>query len=555
MAFDGNLIHHLVNEWNDLLVSGRIQKIYQISRFDVLFVVHANKQKHQLFVSSSPRYARCYVSRRSFDMPSFPPAFGMFLRKQLEGGILRSISQHQRDRVIDLTIEKYNELGDLAQKHLILEMMGRYSNIVVTDPDYVILDAIKHNVNFDSDDRTLFPGARYLFPPTDQIDPSDDDALRAVLANPDNWTERALQQRLMGFSPQAIKEIFFRRDVEGTAPYDTILHLMNDKHPVWFHGTKDKFYATDLHHIRGDRTAYKSVNELLDDFYHERDKIDLVTQYAKDLKTFLKTRIQRNQNKIDKLVQQQQDTAQMDEHRLHGELIQANLHEIKKGMTKLDCVNYYTNEPLTIPLDPLLTPIENSERCFKRYKKLKHSIPHIERQIALAKQELAYFQELDSQLDYASLQDIEEIRDELIDAKYLHGKRRKQKKKAPKFDTYQDDSGIRILVGKNNLQNEHLTHKTARGSDVWFHVQNAPGSHVVVQAPQPLEEPTIRLAAHLAAYFSSQRQSSSVAVDYTDVRHVKKIPGHVGSFVRYTNQKTIYIDPDEAIVTAAKTNR
>ena len=547
MSFDGNIIHHLVQEWNEQIQNGRIQKIYQLSRFDLLFVVHTNKEKHQLLVSSSPRYARAYLSKRNYDVPSYPPTFGMFLRKQLEGGVITNITQTAHDRVITITIDKRNEFGDIAPRHLILEMMGRYSNVIVTNEDFVIQDAIKHSVNFESNDRTIFPGATYQLPETDKINPYDQTALLDYLSNPDNLNYKSLLSGLMGFSPMAIKEILYRYNHQEslTDIFHTFLHT---KSPTWIKGDKEQFYHIDLSHVEGDKIPYDTVNELLDDFYHERDKIDMVTQYAKDLKTFIKNRITRNLTKLDKLAQQHSDTAKMEDYRLQGELLQANLYQMIKGMTSITVLNYYTDTEQTIELDPTKSPVKNSESYFKKYKKLKQSIPHINAQIKEAQSELEFFYELESQLDYASLKDIEEIREELIEKKYLNGTSKIKRKRRPNIDTYMDDRGIEILVGKNNLQNEYLTHQLAKHNDVWFHIQNAPGSHVIVKHPLPLEETTIRLAAGLAAYHSKGRDSSSVPIDYTEVRHVKKIPGKVGSFVRYTNQKTIYIDPDEQIV-------
>jgi predicted ribosome quality control (RQC) complex YloA/Tae2 family protein len=551
MSFDGNIIHHLVTEWNETLDRGRIQKIYQLSRFDLLFVIRANRIKHQLFLSASPRYARAYLSDKRYDTPSNPPTFGMFLRKQLEGGILTSIAQKDNDRVIMIDIEKRNEFGDLTHKKLILEMMGRYSNIIVTSEDGTILEAIKHSVNFESNDRTIFPGAIYQYPPTDKINPYQKDAFQTVIANPENLSYHGLLSHLQGCSPLIVKELLYR--YEQKTELEVIFdQVFESKEPTWITGKKEYFYHIPLLHVEGTKTSFDTVNELLDAFYYERDKKDIVTQYAKDLTTFVKNRISRNLTKIDKLSNQLEDTKKMEDYRIKGELLQANLYQIEKKTSSFTTVNYYNNEEITIELDPTLSPVKNSEQYFKRYKKLKGSIPHIKRQINDAKKELEYFFELESQLDYASLQDIEEIREELIDKKYLHGKTKRKRKGKPNIDSYKDDLGVDILVGKNNLQNEYLTHKVAKHNDVFFHVQNAPGSHVIVKHPLPLEEETIRLAAQLAAYHSKQRLSSSVPVDYTEVRYVKKIPGKVGSFVRYTNQKTIYIDPDESLIIAKK---
>ncbi|QMS85553.1 Rqc2 family fibronectin-binding protein [Candidatus Xianfuyuplasma coldseepsis] len=552
MSFDGNIIRHLVDEWKQVLLEGRVQKIYQISRFDLLFIIHQNRKKHQFLISSSPRYARSYISTRNYDKPESPPTFCMFLRKQLIGGIIRDIQQFEHDRVIVFSIEKRNELGDLTTKQMILEMMGRYSNIIVTNEDGKILEAIKHSLPFDTENRTIFPGAIYETPSSTKINPYDSEKLHKFLSNPENINYRTLLQNIMGFSPLAIHEVLYRFETEQQSLHDIFQTILTTSNPTMITAKKDQFYHIDLHHVKGIRTHYNSVNELLDDFYVDRDKVDMVKQYAKELTTFVKNSIHRLQHKIDKLAIDLEQTKTMDEYRIKGELIQANLHHLQKGEDHIECLNYYTNEIVVIPLDPTKTPVQNSAQYFKKYKKMKTSIPYIKRQIASAHKELEYFMELESQFDYASLRDIAEIKDELIDKKYLRGHRSKQKRNKPNFDTYIDASGIEIIVGKNNLQNALITHKLAKHNDVWFHVQNAPGSHVIVRQSLPLEEGTIRTAANLAAYYSKMRQSSSVAVDYTEVRNIKKIPGKTANFVTYKNQKTIYIDPDEQLILALK---
>ncbi len=548
MSFDGNIIRRLTIEWNDRLTGGRINKIYQINKHDLLFLVHQGGSKHQLLISTSPSYARTYITNDDYEKPDHPPTFGMFLRKQLDGGILRAITQVAHDRVIDIQIDKRNELGDLTHKHLILEMMGRYSNIIVTDDTYKILEAIKHNMPFDGNERTIFPGAIYEPPATTKFDPYDNDMLNAFLADPTNYEFGVMMDQIMGFSPIIVKEILHRFQTNDTPIRDVFEDILHNTNPTIVHAKRDRFSHIDLTHVSGERETFDSVNEMLDAFYHERDQIDVIKQHSKDVTTFTKNYINRLQNKIDKLNNDLQNAADRDQYRVYGELIQANVHQIHKGDTTLDTINYYTNEPVSIPLDNKLTPIQNSEKYFKRYKKMKASIPHIKKQIKEASRELDFFYDIESQFDYATLKDIEEIKQELADKKYLRIKPVKKRKQTPNYDTYKDDDGVTILVGKNHLQNEYLTHQLARHNDVWFHVQNAPGSHVIVRHPFPLSETTIRTAALLAAYHSKMRQSSSVPVDYTMVRHVKKIPGRHPSFVRYTDQKTIYIDPsDEAI--------
>lgn len=545
MSFDGNIVKHLVNEWNQSLTSGRIIKIYQISRFDLLFIINTHQKKVQFLISSSPSYARCYLSEMNYEKPDHPPTFCMFLRKQLEGGIIQNITQIEHDRIIIFDIEKRNELGDLASKKLILEMMGRYSNIIVTDSEFKILEAIKHSMPFDDTNRTLFPGALYTTPEINKLNPLQTDVLHQFLDNPEHITYPSILNNIMGLSPQTVKEIMYQFEIKQI-PIQEVFHtLLHTKQPTHIFGKKEEFYSVDLEHIPGERKTYETVNELLDRYYFERDKIDIIKQYAKDTTKFVKNYINRLQNKLDKLSLDRQKTSTMDDFKIKGELIQANIHNIQKGDSSLVCTNYYNNQEITIALDNRLSAIKNSEKYFKKYKKLKTSIPYIDEQIQSAKDELDYFYEIDAQFEYATLKDMEEIKDELSQYNYVKSSVTKRKKHKPNIDTYIDEDGITILVGKNNLQNQYITHQLAKHNEIWFHVKDAPGSHVVVKQSFPVSETTIRTAAMLAAYYSKMRHSSSVPVDYTEVRHIKKIPGKPGNFVTYKNHKTIYIDPEE----------
>lgn len=549
MSLDGNMIRHLTKEFKEVFETGRINKIYQTSKYDLLFLINTKEGRKQLLISSSPSYARIHITEKKYEKPNLPPTFCMFLRKQLLNGIVKDITQKENDRIIVFTIEKRNELGDLSSRLLILEIMGRHSNIIITDNQYKILEAIKHNMPFDGPDRTIFPGAIYEFPTTDQVNPYEDESFNTFINNPENHNTKAIQSGLMGFSPLIAKEIMFRSEHSSSSIEEITGGIKEEFNPTLITSKKDFFYFTDITYIEGERMHFKSVNELLERYYYDRDQIDIVKQKSKDLVKFIRNGINRINHKLDKLNKDLTNTDKRDKFRVSGELIQANIHLIKKGDTTLTCINYYTNEEVTITLDNKLTPIKNSEKFFKKYKKFKNSIPHINHQIKLAQIERKYFFQLEQQIENASLKDIEEIKDELVEKKYLKGKQNiKKRKKKLNYETYKDELGIEIIVGKNNKQNEYVTHKLAKHNEVWFHTKDAPGSHVLVRAMFPLEETTIRTAAQLAAYNSKMKHSSSVAVDYVEVRYIKKVPGHINSFVTYKNQKTIFIDPNEEFI-------
>ncbi len=549
MSLDGNIVRHLTKEFNEILITGRIIKIYQLSKYDLLLNINTKQGKKQLLISSSPNYSRIHLTEMKYEKPNTPPAFCMFLRKHLEGGIINTIYQKGNDRVIVFEIKKRNELGDLSIKNLIVEVMGRHSNLIITSNDFKIMESIKHQMPFDGNERTLFPGAIYEFPYTDKINPYNETKRNIFLDNPDNINYQKILSNFMGFSPLITAEIMYRFE-NSVLPIKTIFsNILSERNPVLISSKRDHFYFTDIKNKKGDRLNFDNVNKVVDRYYYDRDTIDIIKQKSKDTVKFIKNYISRLDNKIDKLNTDLRGTEKRDSFRIKGELIQTNLHTINKGDNTLTCNNYYSNEEITIELNNKLSPIENSKKYFKRYKKMKMSIPHINRQIAKAKLELRYFNQLMHQIDNASLKDIEEIKDELVDKKYIKRSFKfKRKKTKPNFETYYDDLGIEILVGKNNLQNSHITHKLAKHNEIWFHVKGAPGSHVVTRKTFPLEEETIRTAAQLAAHFSKMKTSGSVPVDYLEVRYIKKVPGKINSFVTYKNNKTIYIDPDENFI-------
>lgn len=549
MSLDGNIIRHVTNEMNETLTTGRIVKIYQISKYDLLFNIHSKGEKHQLLISSSPNYARIHLTEMKYEKPDNPPTFCMFLRKQFEGGIIKSVVQKDNDRVVIITVERRNEIGDLQDKNLIIEVMGRYSNIIVTDNDFKILESIKHQMPFDGTDRTVFPGATYEFPTNNQMNPYIDTDLYKFISETTTENFHENYNKLMGFSPLINKEIIHRLDNSTESLEHVIKTIINEYKPVLITNKKDHFYFTDITYIEGNRKYFTSVNRLLDYYFFNRDRVDVIKQYSKNLIKFTKSHRAKLVNKIDKLSKDLHDTKNMDEIRIKGELIQANLYNIRKGDSELKCMNYYTDQEVIIDLDIKLTPVQNLDKYFKKFKKVKASIPHIENQIMDAKMELRYIDQISSQIENASLKDIEEIKNELMNRKLIKRTIISKKRNAkPNFETFYDELGTEILVGKNNLQNQYITHKLAKHNDVWFHVKEATGSHVVSRHPFPLDETTIRTCAQLAAYYSSYKESSSVPVDYVEVRYIKKVPGKINSFVTYTNHKTIYIDPDEDFI-------
>lgn len=556
MSYDGVVLHHIIEELKNKLTTGRITKIYQLNQYDLLFHIYANNEKHQLFFSASPNYARMHLTTMPQDKPKSPPNFCMFLRKHLEGGIIENIEQKENDRVAIFDIKKRDELGDLVIKKIVYEATGRHSNFIITDNDFKVLEAIKHVMPFDDAARTVYPSSFYVFPETNQINPFRLTYQEDFFNDPNNFTDKKIRQTFMGFSPLIASEIIYLFEHENQSMKEALKSVTTKKEPLIIRDEKDIFYAFNLQHKEGTQDIYNSINECVDRFYFKRDQINQLKQQSKDVIKFIDHKIDKLDDKIDKLSNDLNKTNDLSSFRKKGELIIANLHKMKKGDKTLNCHDYYDDEEITIPLDETKTPIQNSERYFKQYKKRKASIPHLEKQIKLAKKERAYFENLQHQIKHATAKDVEEIKEELIHYKYMKSsKQKKQMKSKPNFEKFIDDDGIEILVGKNNLQNDYITNKLAKYNEVWFHVQNAPGSHVLVRQSFPLSETTIRTAAMLASYFSSLRDSSSVPVDYCEARYIKKIKGKMNSNVIYSNQKTIYIDPEESFVIELRENK
>ena len=549
MSYDGVTLHHILQELKSTLTTGRITKIYQLNNYDLLFFIYAQNNKHQLFVSASPNYARMHLTTMPQERPQNPPNFCMFLRKHLEGGLIEEITQHENDRVAIIDVRKRDELGDIVTKKVIYEATGRHSNLIITDEQFKILEAIKHVMPFEDASRTVYPGATYQFPKTDQINPFTLTYKEDFFEDPNNFTNKIIRQTFMGFSPLVAKEVVYRFEEKKESMKEAIKYVTTSYNPSIIKGKKDVFYAFDLEHIEGTRETFPTMNQCVDRFYYKRDQINQLKQQSKDVIKFIDHKIEKLNDKIDKLSNDLSKTSNLEDIRKKGELIIANLHQMNKGDTSLTCHDYYEDKEVTIQLDETKTPVQNSERYFKKYKKRKASIPHLNKQIKLAKKERSYFENLQHQIAHATSKDVEEIKEELIHYKYMKASKSKKKMKTkPNYEKFVTKDGVEILVGKNNLQNDYITNKLAKYNEVWFHVQNAPGSHVLVRKAFPLSEDTIRTAAMLASYFSSLRDSSSVPVDYCEARYIKKIKGKMNSNVIYSNQKTIYIDPEESFV-------
>ncbi len=561
MAYDGLMTYRVVKELQPL-VGGRINKVHQPYALDLMIQVRSNRQSVSLLVSANAMYARLQLTDTPIKNPQEPPMFCMMLRKHIEGGFITAIEQVGRDRVIVFSIRSRNELGDEENKRVYVELMGRHSNVVLTNEDGKILDAIKHLPPSQNTYRTIMPGSEYILPPAQEK--SDPLTEREAGLKRIDWNAGMLDKQLVahfsGMSPQIAQEIMYRAKTPNRtnleAAFDSVMADLDGAYVFQqLASGKERFSPIAL--TSGDIVSeerYDSSREVLDRFYYEKANRDRVKQQAHDVERLLKSELERNQLKRKRLLEDMKATERSDELQKYGELLTTYLFQLEKGMKVAHVVDYYDEDGamIDIPLDPLKTPNENAQRYYKKYNKLKVAKIEVQKQIELNETEISYLETLVAQLDVAAPRDIVEIREELAEGGYIRQKRQKKKQTAKvALEGYTSSTGVEFYVGKNNTQNDYLTFKFARRDEVWLHVKDIPGSHVIIRSTEP-DETTLLEAATVAAYFSKARASSGVPVDYTKARYVKKPSGAKPGFVIYTDQQTVYVTPDEQLVKSLK---
>ncbi len=563
MSFDGLFTRAVSHELSELLKGGRINKIHQPFKNEILMVIRAGGSNYKILLSAHPSYARVQMTSEQYENPSEPPMFCMLLRKHLEGYIIEDIRQEGLDRMIIFEVKGRNEIGDLSYKQLIIEVMGRHSNIILVDKSRnMILDSIKHVSFAINTHRAVQPGQEYILPPKqDKADPfaaKEEDVLRLIDFNA-GMLDKQLVAQFAGISPLAAKEIVHQAGLanRSTLPKAFVSFIEKAKNHQYLPTIitakgKEHFYLFPLEHLQGEKKSYQTTGELLDRFYFGKAERDRVKQQANDLERFIVNEKEKNAKKIEKLKQTLVEAKNARKFQLYGELLTANLYAIQKGIKEVSVINYYDEEnaSITIPLDPRKTPSENAQKFFTRYQKAKNALEIVKKQIEHAQQELVYFETLQQQLEAAAPKDIQEIREELAEGGYIRQRQKKGPKKAQAkiiLERYLSFDGTEILVGKNNKQNDYLTTKAAARDDIWLHTKDIPGSHVVIRSKEPSRE-TLLEAANLAAYFSKARQSSSVPVDFTQIRHVKKPSGAKPGYVIYEQQQTLYVTPGEELI-------
>ena len=572
MAFDGITIAAMVKELNDYLAGGRINKIAQPETDELLLTCRGPKGNCRLLLSASASLPLIYFTEKNKPSPLTAPNFCMLLRKHLSSARFLSITQPSLERVIRFELEHLNELGDLCRKYLIIEIMGKHSNIIFCDEDYKILDSIKHVSSNMSSVREVLPGRQYFIPQTqEKLNPwnlTEETFHTQVLGKP-TQIARALYTSLTGISPVMAHEICTRASLDGDEPTETLdenskLHLygtlnrildqvkegdfhpniiFRDQIPVEYSVLPMSQYQTG-HTTKG----YPSVSSMLEQYYAQKNIVTRIRQKSSDLRRIVQTALERNSKKYSLQLKQLKDTGKKEKYKVYGELINTYGYGLEDGCKSFQALNYYTNEEIAVPLDPSLSPQANAKKYFEKYAKLKRTEDALTTQIAETKEEIQHLESISASLDIAlNESDLVQIKEELTQYGYIKkhsiGKKKTSVKSKPFH--YLSSDGYHIYVGKNNYQNDELTFKFATGNDWWFHAKGTAGSHVIVKSSdEELPDRVFEEAGSLAAYYSKGRTAPKVEIDYIQKKHVKKPNGSKPGFVVYYTNYSLMAVPD-----------
>jgi predicted ribosome quality control (RQC) complex YloA/Tae2 family protein len=566
MPFDGIVTRAVTEELNNELTPGKITKIYQPTSTELVFTIRSHGKNHSLLFSIHPTYARFHITEEAFQNPREAPMFCMVLRKHLMGAQLKEIKQYGMERIVTFHVQARNEIGDISDKTLIVELMGKHSNVMLVNDEEMIYDSLKHISMSQNRHRTILPGNTYMLPPMqNKLDPLEIDGEQFIRKLDFNAgkLEGQIVNHFVGFSPFISKEIVSRAKLGKVSLYmEKFLEIQNliqshNYEPAIYRDDKENFHVIPITFLSGEIETFSSASIMLDQFFSGKAERDRVKQQTKDLHRFIKNEKDKNVRKMKKHRQTLKKAENKDYYQKMGELLTAHMHLVSLGDTQVKVTDYYDPEQseLTIDLNPNKTPSENAQSYYKTYQKLKTSKNIIEKEIIRTNREITYLEQLQQQIEVANMEDIEEIREELREEGYLKKqvkqKKGKNKPKKPVPENYTASDGTAILVGKNNKQNEYVTTKLAHKEDTWLHTKDIPGSHVIIRSSDPSEE-TLMEAAVIAAYYSKSQQSSSVPVDYTKIKHVRKPNGAKPGYVIYDNQKTIFVTPERKTVDLLK---
>lgn len=577
MAFDGITIANIVKELNDALKGGRIYKIAQPETDELLITVKNNSNQYRLLLSADASLPLIYLTSKNKQSPLTAPGFCMLLRKHLQNARILNITQPGLERIVQIRMEHLNEMGDICQKILIVEIMGKHSNIIFCNEEGMIIDSIKHISGMVSSVREVLPGREYFIPKTQDktdpfslIDPNRQQAKEEfkyrMLSFP-MPIYKALYTAFTGFSPIMAQELCFRSGIDGDMPANVLedalseklyLHLTDllgqisngafEPNIIYDKKTPIEFAAFPLS-IYEDKnnTCFSTISEVLEHYYEEKNTLTRIRQKSADLRRIVQTALERNVKKYDLQLRQMKDTEKREKYRVYGELLNTYGYDVKPGAKTMEAPNYYTGETITIPLDETLTPSENAKKYFDKYGKLKRTYEALSALTLEVKEEIEHLESIAAALDIAlQEEDLVQIKEELIESGYIRRKGGNKKvKTTSKPFHYISSDGFHIYVGKNNYQNDELTFKFATGNDWWFHAKKIPGSHVIVKTEgKELPDRAFEEAAKLAAYYSKGREQEKVEIDYLQKKNVKKPNGSKPGFVVYYTNYSMTIDSD-----------
>lgn len=548
MSFDGFFLHHMTEELRRELLGGRIQKINQPFEQELVLQIRSNRQSHKLLLSAHSVFGRVQLTDTTFENPAVPNTFIMVMRKYLQGAVIEAIQQVENDRILEISVSNKNEIGDSVAVTLVIEIMGKHSNIILLDKaSDKIIEAIKH-VGFSQNSyRTILPGSTYVAPPqTCSLNPFavGDEKLFEILHTEDLEPKR-LQQIFQGLGRDTATELSGRLTADKLKTFRAF--FASPTQP----SLTEKSFSALL--FSDSKTQMSTLSELLDTFYKDKAERDRVNQQASELIRRVENELEKNRKKLVKQEEELLVTENAEEFRQKGELLTTFLHQVPNDQDQVELDNYYTGEKIIISLDKALTPNQNAQRYFKRYQKLKEAVKHLTSLIEETRTTILYLESVETSLAQASLTEIAEIREELIQTGFIRRRQREKIHKRQKPEKYlATDGQTIILVGRNNLQNDELTFKMAKKDELWFHAKDIPGSHVVITGNlQPSDEVKTD-AAELAAYFSKARLSNLVQVDMIETRKLNKPTGGKPGFVTYTGQKTLRVTPDEEKIKSMK---
>lgn len=572
MAFDGITVSALVAELNHKLLEGRIYKIAQTETDELLLTIKTRKSQHRVLISANASLPLVYLTETNKPAPLTAPNFCMLLRKHLNNGRIISISQPGLERIIDFEIQHLDELGDVKTKHLIIELMGKHSNIIFADDNNNIIDSIKHVTSVMSSYRQVLPGKPYFIPATtekkDPLNAKREDFINTVFSKPMPLS-RAIYTSYTGISPAIAENICYENKFDSSTPANVL--PFGDQNIIWMgfyqliNSVKKHQYCFQIYEKNGkpeefstiplstyaDCTAvgYDSVSKLLENYYAKKNLYTRMRQKSVDLRKIVSTALERDRKKYDIQLKQMKDTEKKDKYKVYGELLTAYGYHIEPGTKAFESTDFYTGNPVKIPLDETLSPIDNAKKFFEKYAKLKRTAEALKDIIKTTKQSIEYLESIHVSIDMATGEDdLKAISEELSQTGYVKrksvGKKKKEKISGKPLHFVSSD-GFDMYVGKNNLQNEELTFKLATGNDWWFHSKTFPGSHVIVKCHnEQLPDTTFEEAARLAAHYSKGKTQDKVEIDYVQKKHIKKVAGAMPGFVIYHTNYSMIISPD-----------